>query len=240
VSALFLLEPDDPGARWAPFAGAAPLSELRAGMWRLRERWERGLGASTAGVIAAHVAGHRIPGGPPLVGNDRISGASWVVDATFAPKLPMRAVGNARRLVHGGKTVAWRLDATQRWEGPFSHGDGVVIDGRPLAGAFDLITALEQFLFADTVAALDGANGPIPAGVTVLGNADAIALRGAEIEPGVVFDARKGAIVLERGVAGPQRDAASKGRSGRAPARSWSVARCVTPASGHSAACTAR
>ncbi len=197
---LYLIEPADPGATWAPFAGTVPLSELRAGIWRLRERWERGLGVRCNGIVAAHVAGHHLVNGPAIAGTDRIAGPAWVADATFAPKLPMRAVGSARRLVHGGKTVAWRLDAGQRWEGPFTHGDGVVIEGRPLVGAFDLITALEQFLFTDTLAALEVAGDAIPAGTSVLGNSDAIALRGAELEPGVVLDVRKGAIVLERGV----------------------------------------
>jgi UDP-N-acetylglucosamine diphosphorylase/glucosamine-1-phosphate N-acetyltransferase len=200
MSALYLLEPAAPGAAWAPFAGATPLSELRAGMWRLRERWERGLSVRAAGIVAPHLAGHVTPGGTPLVDVAKLIGPAWVVDATFAPKLPMRAVGTARRLMHGGRTVAWRLDAGQRWEGPFTQGDGVVIEGRTLTGAFDLITALEQFLFADTLTVLDGKSDPIPAGTIVFGNAEAIALRGAELEPGVVLDARKGAIVLERGV----------------------------------------
>jgi UDP-N-acetylglucosamine diphosphorylase/glucosamine-1-phosphate N-acetyltransferase len=200
MTALYLIEPAEPGAAWAPFAGAGPLSELRAGMWRLRERWERGLGARAAGVVAPHAAGQRPANAPALVGPERIAGPAWVADATFAPKLPMRAVGSARRLVFAGKTVAWRLDAAQRWEGPFTHGDGVVVEGRPLVGAFDLITALEQFLFTDTLAVLGGEVDPIPTGTTLFGNADAIALRGAELEPGVVLDARKGAIVLERGV----------------------------------------
>jgi len=200
MTTLYLLEPAEPGAAWAPFAGAAPLSELRAGVWRLRERWERGVGVRATGIVAPHVAGHHLIGGPTLVTPERISGPAWVVDATFAPRLPMRAVGTARRLVHGGKTVAWRLDSGQKWEGPFTNGDGVVVEGRPLTGAFDLIAALEQLLFTDTLAALDGGTEPIPAGTVVFGNADAIALRGAELEPGVVLDARKGAIVLERGV----------------------------------------
>jgi UDP-N-acetylglucosamine diphosphorylase/glucosamine-1-phosphate N-acetyltransferase len=135
-----------------------------------------------------------------MVGTEQVVGPAWVADGLFAPKLPMRAVGSARRLVHGGRTVAWRLDAGQRWEGPFSNGDGVVIEGRPLTGAFDLIAVLEQFLFTDTLAALDKPGDPVPPATTVFGNADAIALRGAELEPGVVLDVRKGAIVLERGV----------------------------------------
>ena len=200
MSALYLIEPEDPGAAWAPFTAAGPLAELRAGIWRLRERWERGLARRTTGIVAPHAAGHALPHGPALVGVERLTGPGWVADATFAPKLPMRAVGSARRLVHGGRTVAWRLDAGQRWNGPFSDGDGVVIEGRALVGAFDLITVLEQFLFTDTLAALGGSVDAIPAGTIVLGNSDAVALRGAVLEPGVVLDARKGAIVLERGV----------------------------------------
>ncbi|HEY3934628.1 MAG TPA: hypothetical protein VGL65_08410 [Gemmatimonadales bacterium] len=200
MSSLVLIEPDAPGAAWAPFAHAAPLSELRAGMWRLRERWGHALNARATGIVAPHAAGHYQIHGPPLITADAIAGPVWVADATFAPKLPMRAVGSARRLLHGGRTVAWRLDPGQRWTGPFEQGDGLVVEGRQLAGAFDLITALEVFLFADTVAALAETTSPIPTGITVLGNPQAIALHGAEVEPGVTLDARKGAIILERGV----------------------------------------
>jgi UDP-N-acetylglucosamine diphosphorylase/glucosamine-1-phosphate N-acetyltransferase len=76
----------------------------------------------------------------------------------------------------------------------------MVVEGLPLRGAFDLITALEQFLFADTILGLEAGSEPIPEGTIILGNPGAIALRGATLEPGVVLDAQKGAIVLERGV----------------------------------------
>ena len=32
MTALYLLEPDSPGAAWAPFAGVRPIAELRAGL----------------------------------------------------------------------------------------------------------------------------------------------------------------------------------------------------------------
>ncbi|HEY4100872.1 MAG TPA: putative sugar nucleotidyl transferase [Gemmatimonadales bacterium] len=200
MTSLFLLEPEAPGAAWMPFARATPLSELRAGMWRLRERWSQALNARAAGIVAPHATGHYQLHGPPLVAADTLVGPAWVADATFAPKLPMRPLGGARRLLHGGRTVAWRLDPGQRWTGPFEQGDGLVVEGRQLAGAHDLITALELFLFADTVAALAETTSSIPDGVTVIGNAAAVALHGAEIEPGVTLDVRKGAIILERGV----------------------------------------
>ena len=96
MSTLYLLEPAAPDPAWAPFAGAVPLSELRAGMWRLRERWARALNARAAGVVAPHVAGHYQLHGPPVVGPATIAGPAWVADVTFAPKLPMRALGGTR------------------------------------------------------------------------------------------------------------------------------------------------
>jgi UDP-N-acetylglucosamine diphosphorylase/glucosamine-1-phosphate N-acetyltransferase len=196
---VYLLSPDRDGGSWAPFAGATPLSELRAGGWRLRERWELGLDARTAAIASALLAEHAT-GAPPLITAAAINGPAWVVDVTFAPKLPMRSVGRARRLLHGGRTVAWRLEAGEAWTGPFDHGDGLVIEGRALAGAFDLIGALEQLLFTDTVAALDRATDPFPDGTIVFGNPGAIGLHGATLEPGVILDVTKGAIILERGV----------------------------------------
>lgn len=200
MSAIYFLESDVPDANWAPFGGMTPLTELRAGGWRLRERWEIALRGKAAGRIGSMLFEHAMPS-PPVVAPDTAAGPGWVVEPTFAPKLPMRPVGNARRLLHGGRTVAWRLDPGQRWRGPFGEGDGLVVEGRFLAGTFDLIAALEQFLFTDTVAALDdAARDPIPDGTLVFGNPGAVALRGAQLEPGVILDASRGAILLESGV----------------------------------------
>jgi len=200
MAGLILLEPDDPGPAWAPFAGAAPLADLRAGGWRIADRWSVALGTPAIGVVAPHAAAHGIPAGPPLVSPEAISGPVWVVDATFVPKLPMRTATGAKRLVHGGRAVAWRLDPGERWSGRFEQGDGLVVDGRVLRGAFDLITVLEQLLFADTLLSLEEGGDAIGADAIVLGNPAAVALRNVELEPGVVFDARKGAIVCEDGV----------------------------------------
>lgn len=200
MTALYLLEPDRPGAAWAPFAGAAPLSELRAGAWRIRERWAGALDAKPRGALAAHAAGPRPTGALPVVTADAVRGPGWVADATFAPRLPMRAAASARRLLFEGRTVAWRLDPGETWKGPHDRGDGLVIDGIVLRGAWDLLTVLEQYLFPDTLAELERGSDPLPSGAVVIGNEGAVALRGAELEPGVVLDVRKGAVVLERGV----------------------------------------
>ena len=200
MTTIYLLEPAEPGPAWAPFAGAAPLSELRAGAWRLHERWAQAIPGTVRGIVAPHAAGPRPTGSLPLLAAESLVGPAWVVEATFAPKLPMRAVANNRRLLHDGRAVAWRLDPGEKWLGPFASGDGVVVEGRSLRGAWDLIGALEQFLFADTLAALDGRGDPIPDGTMIIGNPAAVSLRGAVLEPGVLLDARQGGIILEPGV----------------------------------------
>lgn len=199
MSKIYLLEPGTPGAAWAPFGGTTPLSELRAGGWLIRERWAEAIGGPVAGITGT-LAIAAIPGGALVIDAGEIAGPAWVVDATFAPRLPMRAAGNARRLLFSGRAVAWRLDPGEKWTGPHDEGDGVVIDGLALRGAFDLVTALERFLFSDTLAALTVESDPVPDGVHVLGNAEALLIRGAELEPGVVVDVRGGAVILEAGV----------------------------------------
>jgi UDP-N-acetylglucosamine diphosphorylase/glucosamine-1-phosphate N-acetyltransferase len=199
MSTLYLLEPDNPGAAWAPFAIAGPISDLRAGASRIHQRWSKALGVPAVGIVAAHAKGPRPKGAMPLIEAAAIGGPAWVADATFCPKLPLRALGNARRLLYRGRTVAWRLDAGEKWTGPHDAGDGVVIEGIQMQGSFDLITVLEEFLFTDALAGLEGGSDPVPEGVIVIGNQAALAIRGATVEPGVVFDLRKGAVILERG-----------------------------------------
>jgi UDP-N-acetylglucosamine diphosphorylase/glucosamine-1-phosphate N-acetyltransferase len=200
MTALYLLEPDSPGTAWAPFADSGPLSTLRAGGWTIAERWARALRAKPAGVVAPVLSGADSGGTIPVVDPAGLSGPAWVVEATFCPKVPMRPVGGTRRLIADGRAVAWRLESGEGWRGRHDTGDGLVVEGLQLAGAWDLVTALEEFLFADALIGLEGGTDAIPDGVIVLGNPDAVALRGASVEPGVVLDVRKGAVVLERGV----------------------------------------
>lgn len=200
MTALYLLDPDTPGAAWAPFTNATPIGDLRAGGWTIAERWALATEGSVTGLIAPHAAGPRLKGRTPIVAPGAVQGPCWVADATFCPKLPMRAIGGAKRLLHGGRAVAWRLDPGESWDGRHDDGDGLVVEGLRLKGSWSLLDALEQFLFNDTLVALEAGTDPLPEGSIVLGNAGAIALRGATVEPGVVFDVRKGAIILEQGV----------------------------------------
>mgnify|MGYP001490960261 FL=1 len=57
MTRLICLEPDHPGEAWAPFTGVRPLAELRAGVWRIRERWAGVLGVEDVAVMGSHITG---------------------------------------------------------------------------------------------------------------------------------------------------------------------------------------
>jgi UDP-N-acetylglucosamine diphosphorylase/glucosamine-1-phosphate N-acetyltransferase len=204
MSTLYLLEPDNPGAVWAPFAGVRPVAELRAGVWRVRERWEAACEADATAILGRHVEhfyeGDEPPVRPPApVEGPAVVGGSW-----FAPtgdRIPgLASPGAVRRLRHGDRTVGWIVPAGERWEGPHERGEAREVDGLVLRGAFDLITALERFLAEDCADLKAAPATGIPEGSLVLGDASEVVVMGAAVEPGVVFDVRHGAVVLEPGV----------------------------------------
>ena len=198
---LVLLDPPDVGALWAPFTGVRPLAELRAGVWKIRERWEAALDLDTAAILAAHVAGFHEGLEPPCPAKLATSGPLIIASSTFAPTgAPITLDPAARRLTHKGRSVAWLVDSAAEWKGPFETGAGQEIDGLPLHGTFDLLAALDRFLPADCLGFAAGEVDPVPAGSTVLGDPALVMCRRAMVEPGVVFDTRGGAVVLEAGV----------------------------------------
>jgi UDP-N-acetylglucosamine diphosphorylase/glucosamine-1-phosphate N-acetyltransferase len=204
MTALYLLEPVDPGAAWAPFAGVRPIAELRAGVWRVRERWEAACQADAAAILGDHVEQFREADEPPVrppgpVDGPAVVGASW-----FAPAgdriAGVDAPGAVRRLRHGDRTVGWIVPAGERWDGPHERGECLEVSGLLLRGAFDLITALEQFLGEDCADLKAAPATGVPEGSLVLGDAANVVVMGAAVEPGVVFDVRQGVVVLEPGV----------------------------------------
>jgi UDP-N-acetylglucosamine diphosphorylase/glucosamine-1-phosphate N-acetyltransferase len=198
---LMLLDPDAPGAGWAPFAGVRPLSELRAGIWKIRERWEAALDLDAAVIVAPHASRFYEGFEPPCRPEVPASGALILASSIFAPTGALITLaGETRRLTHAGSTVAWIVTDAARWRGPTEDGPGQEVDGLPLRGSFDLVTALDRFLATDCLGFAAGAVDPVPAGSVVLGDPGLILCRGAAVEPGVVFDTRAGAIVLEAGV----------------------------------------
>lgn len=201
MTALYLLEPEHPGTAWAPFTGVRPLAELRAGVWRIRERWEAAIDAESAAILGEHAAEFHDDDEPltrpfGAVDGPAVIGASWFAPTGAKLDLPP----STRRLTHDGTTVGWIVRAGEQWAGAHTDGDAVEIDGVLLRGAFDLLTALERLLPADCADFGVNPSDGVPAGSLVLGDAAHVICRGAQVEPGVVFDVRHGPIVLERNV----------------------------------------
>jgi len=197
--ALYLLDPE-PAPAWAPFAGARPLSELRAGAHLIRERWETFVGAETTAIFALpHLAGFVEAGVPAVAARRPVTGPAVIGSTTFAPRgLAPALPDGAFRLTNGGVTVGWGVGPGATWDGPQPHAAAIEVAGMVLHGVWDLVPALERLLAEDLRAAL-GESDPIPAGTAVLGDPAAIALHDAAVEPGVVFDVRNGPVVLESG-----------------------------------------
>jgi UDP-N-acetylglucosamine diphosphorylase/glucosamine-1-phosphate N-acetyltransferase len=201
MNALYLLEPDDPGPAWAPFTGVRPIAELRAGMWRIRERWEAAVDADAAAVLGRHVDGFHEGDEAPVLAPGPVEGPAVIGASWFAPTgARIAPSAGTRRLVHDGATVGWVVAEGERWHTPEESGPEVEIDGLVLRGAFDLITALEHLLAADCADLERAPRGGIPEGSLVLGDPGRVVIRGANVEPGVVFDVRQGAVVLDAGV----------------------------------------
>lgn len=200
MTTLYLLEPESPGAVWAPFSGIRPIAELRAGIWRIRERWEAAIGNDAAGILGSHPAafreGDEPPPGPagPLDG-PAVVGASW-----FAPTgVPITPTLGIRRLTNRGETVGWVVAGGERWTAAHNKGAALEIDGLRLRGTYDLLTALETLLLADCADFLAAPGDGVPPGSLVLGDPAHLICLGAKVEPGVVFDLRHGAVVLDQG-----------------------------------------
>ena len=197
---LYLLEPESPGAAWAPFAGVRPLAELRAGIWLVRERWEAAAGNDATAIIGSHAAGFVEADEPPVRNSADIRGPALIAASDFAPiGVALNADPQARRLTHKGETVGWIVPSRERWSGPHEDGSAVEIEGVRLHGAYDLLTALESLLIADCADFMAAPNDGVPAGSIVLGDPGHVVCLGALVEPGVVFDVRNGAVVLDQG-----------------------------------------
>jgi UDP-N-acetylglucosamine diphosphorylase/glucosamine-1-phosphate N-acetyltransferase len=201
VTALYLLEPESPGAAWAPFTGVRPIAELRAGIWRIRERWEAAVGNDATALLGDHAAGFAEADEPSIRAPSAVDGPALVGAAWFAPTgVPIASAGRGvRRLIHGTETVGWLVPDGERWTGPHKNGAALEIEGVYLRGTYDLLTALEQLLIADCADFLAAPHGGVPEGSIVLGDPTHLISLGASVEPGVVFDLRQGAVVIDQG-----------------------------------------
>ena len=200
MTTLYLLEPKSPGPAWAPYAGVRPIAELRAGIWRIRERWEAAVGNDATALLGDHAAGFNEADEPSVRPPMTIEGPALVAAAWFAPTgVPITPGPGVRRLVHENETVGWLVSSGERWTGPHENGPALEIEGVHLHGTYDLLTALEQLLIADCADFLAAPHDGVPEGSLVLGDAGHLISLGASIEPGVVFDVRQGAVVIDQG-----------------------------------------
>jgi UDP-N-acetylglucosamine diphosphorylase/glucosamine-1-phosphate N-acetyltransferase len=202
---LVLLEPELPGEAWQPFSGVRPLAELRAGARKIRERWAAIVGLDDIVVMGDHCADFADIDAAPVLPRGPVHGPAIVVRSDFAPdgpslELSAHAAVLPRRLAHERTTVGWLVAPGETWEGPHETGEAAPVEGLLLRGAFDLITALERLLPGDCADYQTHLGDPVPDGCIVLGESTGVVCLGAEVEPGTVFDVRRGAVVLEEGV----------------------------------------
>lgn len=196
---LYLLDP--PVTRvWGPFQTARPVSECRAGAWLIRERWEAIADAAATAIFAPpHLHAFVEDGVPPVRGVTPVAGPAFIGRSDFAPtgvapELPEEPA----RLMNEGHVVGWWVPGGASWSGPDATGDDVELDGLLLHGAYDLVTGLEHFLAGDVADFLREGGDTIPDGSIVIGDPHEVVVLGAGVEPGVVFDVRQGAVVLEQ------------------------------------------
>ena len=201
MTSLYFLEPDDASGAWAPFHGCRPLAELRAGVWRIRERWEGVTGLETAAIVGGHAASFAEDDAPEVRAPGGIAGPAVVARSNFAPsgELVEMPDGGAT-LMHEGSVVGWVVPEGARWEGEDPLGEAIEVAGVPLEGSWDLLTALELLLPGDCHGILlETGSLEVPAGSIVIGDPGDVFILSPGIEPGVVFDTRGGAIIVEEG-----------------------------------------
>ena len=194
---LILVEPSRPGPQWAPFAGVRPIAELRVGAFRLWERWSRLLGIDDVSIWSPATPSFADVGSLALVADPVIRGPAVVASSTFAPiEVDLAIPADVNGFVANHRTVAWILGPGDTWSGPTEATKAIELKGLFLAATTDLLTACERLLEGDCATFQDQA-GAVPPGSVVIGDPSLLVARTASIEPHVIFDVRKGPIVLE-------------------------------------------
>jgi len=199
MTTLHLLEPSTTAA-WFPFSDCRPICELRAGTWLIRERWEAVSEAETSSILGAeHLHPFVEDGVPPVTQRQQVSGAAIVGRSDFAPAgVPLELPDTPQRLVNDGTTVGWWVPEGVTWDGEHTDWPEVEIDGMILHGAYDVVTALEHLLEPDTADFTHETSDPVPQGSMIIGDPSDVVILGARVEPGTVFDVRRGVVVVEQ------------------------------------------
>ncbi|MFQ5703916.1 MAG: hypothetical protein ACE5HT_07835 [Gemmatimonadales bacterium] len=196
---LYLVEPE-PSPKWFPFSQCRPICELRAGAWLIRERWEAIADGSTAAIFGHSGISAFVEEGVPRIETHHgidgpaIVGYSEFVPAGEQPTFPAEMC----RLTNDGSTVGWWIPEGNKWDGGQPAGSELELEGMTLAGAYDLITALELLLPPDTMDFTYEGGDPLPEGSVVIGDPADVVILGAVVEPGTIFDVRQGVVVVEQ------------------------------------------
>jgi UDP-N-acetylglucosamine diphosphorylase/glucosamine-1-phosphate N-acetyltransferase len=195
---LVLLEPDDPDGRWAPFAAVRPVAELRAGAWRIRERWEQALALPVSLIIGSRVKGFVDVDSPSVTAPGQLEAPVIIAASDFAPTTQRLTLpAGVTRLVAEGRTAARIIRQGSSHPTLDDDGNTAEIEGLWLSGTDALLGALEQLLPDDCRGAQGSTDSP--SGALVLGDATDVKIGRAIVEPGVVFDVRHGAVVIRDG-----------------------------------------
>ncbi|GIW51016.1 MAG: hypothetical protein KatS3mg081_0371 [Gemmatimonadales bacterium] len=200
MTKVYLLEPEE-SLLWFPFGHSRPVAELRAGVWLIRERWEAvAQGEAEAIFGPPHLYSFCEEGTPPVQPRGQVGGPAVIGRSDFAPAGELVELGSDPvRLVNEGATVGWWVPEGVQWDGQDSDWESVELPGILLRGAYDLVTALDHFLPQDAADFTQEAGDPLPDGCIVIGDPADVVIMGAAVEPGVIFDVRQGAVVLDQG-----------------------------------------
>jgi hypothetical protein len=197
---LYLHEPQA-GADWYPLADGRPLAEQRAGAWLIRERWQAISGTDAHEIFGpAHLQGFTEDGVPPVTAPHEITGPAIVGLSLFAPSgVPLDLPKSPATLTNDDQPVGWWIPPGERWDPAAPPAwDPLIVDGLRMHGSYDLITALEYFLVADAADFTHEGGDQLPDGSIVIGDPSDVVILGGAVEPGVVFDVRAGAVVIEQ------------------------------------------
>jgi UDP-N-acetylglucosamine diphosphorylase/glucosamine-1-phosphate N-acetyltransferase len=200
MTELYLHE-TDLGPEWYPIADARPLAEQRAGAWLIRERWQAIAGTDAQAIFAPeHLRGFSEDGVPPVVQPHEVTGPAIVGLPVFVPSgVALELPKSPATLTNDDHPVGWWIPAGERWSpaDPPSW-DPLEVDGLRMHGSYDLVTALEYLLAPDTADFTHEGGDQLPDGSIVIGDPSDVVVLGAAVEPGVIFDVRRGAVVIEQ------------------------------------------
>lgn len=202
---------DDRKAReWQPFSLTRPAGELLFGASKLVERAEQALGLDCLGYLTSdHLSDFSEPDGRAVLGRaalrDDLDVVFWCARAAAEPGQELPTPTGPTVYIIDQRPVGFFAPAGHRPDPAFldelrlegADVREIAVEGRVLEEVWDVLLESPDRLARDLALASAGAARPsLPAGVHVIGDHPVLLGRGVHIEPGTVFDARRGPIRL--------------------------------------------